>query len=116
MATCPRCRSSFSEVPLNGRCPSCDKDMWQTSRPDSSFSSLEVYGPMAVLAIAFIIGLFFGGSIVAGLLFPSILLYLWSLIWAYGDGERKGKPGIAVALFVALAVWPIGFLAWVIFS
>jgi len=43
------------------------------------------------------------------------LPYLWSIFWAYGDAERRGKSGCAVALLVALLSWPIGLLLWVVF-
>jgi len=51
--------------------------------------------------------------LVAGLAF--FLLYLWSIIWAYGDAEDRGKPGCLVALLVALLSWPLGLLLWVLF-
>lgn len=44
-----------------------------------------------------------------------LVLYLWSVIWAMGDAESRGKPGCLVGLFVALFSWPMGLLIWVIF-
>jgi hypothetical protein len=48
------------------------------------------------------------GLIVAG-------LYIWSIVWAYNDGERRGKPGWLVALLVALVSWPLSLLIWLLF-
>jgi hypothetical protein len=44
----------------------------------------------------------------------SLSLWVWSGIWAYRDGKKRGKPGVSVAAFVML-FWPIGLLAWVVF-
>jgi hypothetical protein len=45
----------------------------------------------------------------------TIGLWIWSIVWAYGDARRRGKPAILVALLVALVSWPLGLLIWVIF-
>jgi hypothetical protein len=42
-------------------------------------------------------------------------LYVWSIVWAYGDAVARGKSGILVALLVALVSWPGGWLAWLVF-
>ena len=34
------------------------------------------------------------------------ILYIWSIIWAYGDEDARGKPGILVALMIAILSWP----------
>jgi hypothetical protein len=44
-----------------------------------------------------------------------LVLYVWSIIWAYRDAERRGKPGWLVALLVALLSWPFSLLVWIIF-
>lgn len=54
-----------------------------------------------VLAAVFVIGL--------------VWLYVWSIIWAYGDAVARGKSGVLVALLVALLSWPGGLLAWLVF-
>jgi hypothetical protein len=61
-------------------------------------------------------GFFFGFGIV-GLLLALVLLalYIWSIVWAYNDAERRGKSGVLVALLVALLSWPLGLLLWVLF-
>lgn len=41
-------------------------------------------------------------------------LLIWSIIWVYGDAERRGKPGILVAILVFLAGWPIGLIFWLV--
>ena len=42
-------------------------------------------------------------------------LLIWSLVWVYGDAEKRGKPGWVVALMVFLLNWPISLLVWVVF-
>ena len=42
-------------------------------------------------------------------------LYVWSLVWSYRDAEERGKPGLLVALMVALLSWPISLLVWLVF-
>ncbi len=42
-------------------------------------------------------------------------LLIWSLVWVYGDAEKRGKPGWIVALMVFLLNWPISLLVWVVF-
>lgn len=44
-----------------------------------------------------------------------LVLYIWSIVWAYNDGERRGKPGWLVALLVALVSWPLSLLIWLLF-
>ena len=42
-------------------------------------------------------------------------LLIWSLIWVYGDAEKRGKQGwlaVLVALFVS---WPFSLLLWILF-
>lgn len=61
-------------------------------------------------------GEFFLGMGIIGLILGLVVLvfYIWSIIWAYRDAERKGKPGILVALIVALLAWPMGLLVWLL--
>jgi len=42
-------------------------------------------------------------------------LWGWSIVWAYGDAERRGKSGCLVALLVLLLSWPVGLIAWLVF-
>ena len=44
-----------------------------------------------------------------------LFLFIWSISWAYGDAEKRGKSGCLVALLVAFLSWPIGLLAWLVF-
>jgi hypothetical protein len=48
------------------------------------------------------------GLIILGLL-------VWSIIWVYGDAEKRGKSGCLVALLVFLLEWPISLLVWLVF-
>ena len=60
--------------------------------------------PEAVIAL---------GSVVVGLF--ALFLYIWSLVWVYGDAERRGKSGCLVALLAALIQWPLSLLLWLVF-
>ena len=42
-------------------------------------------------------------------------LFIWSLVWVYGDAEKRGKSGCLVALLVFLLEWPISLLVWLVF-
>ena len=43
------------------------------------------------------------------------IVYVYSIIWAYGDAEARRKPGCLVALLVAFLSWPLGLLLWIVF-
>jgi hypothetical protein len=45
----------------------------------------------------------------------TIVVYGWSIRWAYVDAEERGKSGCLVALVVALLSWPISLLVWAVF-
>jgi hypothetical protein len=49
---------------------------------------------------------------IIGLIFLAI--YIASLVWVYRDANRRGKPGIVVALLVGLISWPIGLIVWLL--
>jgi len=57
------------------------------------------------------------GAVLVALIFivGVAALYVWSILWAYGDAAARGKSGLLVALFVALLSWPGGWLAWLVF-
>ena len=42
-------------------------------------------------------------------------LFVYSIVWCYGDAESRGKSGCLVALLVALVSWPLSLLIWVVF-
>lgn len=42
-------------------------------------------------------------------------LWGWSVTWAMGDAERRGKPGCLVGAFVGLVSWPLSLLMWIVF-
>ena len=43
-----------------------------------------------------------GGLIVLAFVLGMLALWPWSVVWAYGDAERRGKSGCLVALLVML--------------
>ncbi|WP_299826538.1 hypothetical protein [uncultured Pontibacter sp.] len=43
-----------------------------------------------------------------------LVLYIWSIFWAYKDAEKRGKPGWLVAIVVAFLAWPLGLLVWLL--
>lgn len=59
-------------------------------------------GTLGVLALVALILLVFTAS------------YLWSVVWCFFDARRQGKSGLLVALFVALAFWPLGLIVWLV--
>ena len=56
------------------------------------------------------------GMGIFGLIFGLVILviYIWSIVWAYQDAEKRGKPGWLVAIIVALLAWPLGLLVWLL--
>ena len=44
-----------------------------------------------------------------------LVLYCWSVLWAYRDANRRGKPGWLVAVMVTLFSWPLGLIVWLLF-
>jgi hypothetical protein len=57
----------------------------------------------------------FGVLLIALLIILSLGILIWSLIWVYNDAEKRGKPGLLVALMVFLLSWPISLLVWIVF-
>jgi hypothetical protein len=53
--------------------------------------------------------------IILPLIFTILGLLIWSLVWVYGDANRRGKPGWAVVLLVLFLDWPISLLVWLVF-
>jgi Na+/proline symporter len=45
---------------------------------------------------------------------PLLVAVLASVVWAYGDAERRGKSGCLVALLVFLLTWPAGLIIWLL--
>lgn len=46
--------------------------------------------------------------------FIGLILYIWSIIWAYKDAQKRRRPGLLVAIMVAFLAWPIGLVLWLI--
>jgi hypothetical protein len=49
---------------------------------------------------------FWAGFGIIGIIIGLVLLvlYCWSVVWAYKDANRRGKPGWLVAILVAILV------------
>ncbi|HSM56514.1 MAG TPA: hypothetical protein VK879_10205 [Candidatus Sulfomarinibacteraceae bacterium] len=45
---------------------------------------------------------------------PLLAVFIWSVIWAYNDAEKRGKSGCLVALLVFLLTWPVGLIIWLL--
>jgi hypothetical protein len=60
---------------------------------------------------------FWAGFGIIGIIIGLVLLvlYCWSVVWAYKDANRRGKPGWLVAILVALMSWPLGLVLWLLF-
>ncbi|MFC6998812.1 hypothetical protein [Rufibacter roseus] len=60
-------------------------------------------------------GFFLGFGIVALVLaLVGLVLYIWSIVWVYNDANRRGKPGLIIAILVALFAWPFGLILWML--
>ena len=57
--------------------------------------------------------LFIGILVALGLICAAI--YVGSIAWAAMDAANRGKPWLLVALLVALVVWPIGLILWLVY-
>jgi hypothetical protein len=55
-----------------------------------------------------------GGFIGLCISLPILAIYIYSIIWAYGDAENRGKSGCLVALLVFLVTWPVGLIIWLL--
>lgn len=45
---------------------------------------------------------------------PMLVLFIWSVLWAYADAEKRGKSGWLAALLVFLVQWPAGLIIWLL--
>jgi hypothetical protein len=43
----------------------------------------------------------------------AVVLYLWSGVWICRDADRRGKPGMLVAILALVIAWPISLLVWI---
>jgi hypothetical protein len=75
--------------------------MNSTRQEDAGMSAGNGFGVIAMLVLGVISITIFA-------------LYVYSIIWSYGDAEQRGKSGCLVALLVALLSWPLGLLVWVV--
>ncbi len=42
------------------------------------------------------------------------VVYIVTIIWSYGDAEKRGKSGCLVAILVAFLSWPLGLIIWLV--
>ena len=54
---------------------------------------------LLLVYLLFLVGLFVG--------------FVFSLVWVYGDAERRGKSGLLVMLLVLFIAWPLSLLVWI---
>lgn len=60
-------------------------------------------------------GIFLGLGVVALMIaLIGLVLYIWSIVWVYKDANRRNKPGLIIALLIALFAWPLGLVLWLI--
>lgn len=64
-----------------------------------------------LLSVLAVLGLV-EGALLLGFAIFCLVAYVASIVWAYRDGEQRGKDGILVALLVALVAWPLGLVVW----
>jgi hypothetical protein len=43
-----------------------------------------------------------------------LVLYIWSIVWAFRDATRRGSSGLLVAIMVAFLAWPLGIVIWLL--
>lgn len=56
--------------------------------------------------------------VLAPLLIVGLLVgvpFVWSILWVFGDAQRRGLPGLLVAPLVALVFWPLSLFVWLVF-
>lgn len=53
-----------------------------------------------------IIGVILGLAVLA--------LYIWSIVWAYRDADKRGSSALLVAIMVAFLAWPLGIVIWLL--
>lgn len=64
--------------------------------------------PPFVRVIALVLGLLVIAAVV--------VIYVWTIFWAYRDAKARGKSGVLAALLVALLhPWPLGLVLWYVF-
>lgn len=56
-----------------------------------------------------------GGVVALIFLVLFTALFIWSLVWVYGDAERRGKSGCLVVLVILFFGWPLSLLLWLVF-
>ena len=55
----------------------------------------------------------FGISVVLLLILIPFIIWLWSLFWAYGDAEARGRSGCLLVV-LCFFFWPWVLLIWVL--
>ena len=57
--------------------------------------------------------LFIGITVVLGLILSAV--YVGSVVWASMDAANRGRPWYLVGLMVALGLWPLGLIVWLVY-
>ena len=42
------------------------------------------------------------------------VLYVTSIVWAFRDAESRGTNGMLAAILVAVAIWPLSIVVWIL--
>ena len=58
---------------------------------------------------------FIGGFLLFLLALLLLVAMAASLVWAYHDAEKRGRPGCLVVLLLFLFSWPFSLLLWIVF-
>jgi len=55
-----------------------------------------------------------GPAVILIVLVGGFVLYIWSLIFVYRDAEARGLMPLLPVVLVALAAFPLSFIAWLL--
>lgn len=122
MTICSACSRGFDSN-KHERCPYCGAYQIRSQqrggvRIDAiSLLLILITLVIGVIAIALIVSEpeSAGEQLLGFIALIGVVVYGWSIRWAYSDAEERGQSGCLVALMVALLSWPIGLIVWTIF-
>jgi len=41
-------------------------------------------------------------------------MYVSSIVWAFRDAENRESNGVLAAILVAVAIWPLSIIVWIL--